>query len=68
MDRAEAQKIVDTYVFKVEQYRAVSHMDALKLLGENRFGRLMDDAIRGVGPTKDTIYPWNVVDYMLYKD
>jgi hypothetical protein len=36
----------------------------LDLLGENRFNELTNDKIRCLGPTKDTVYPWNVVDYL----
>lgn len=30
--------------------------------------RLLDDKIRRLGPTQGTIYPWNVVDYLILDD
>jgi hypothetical protein len=64
MNRSDAQALVDIRTFKVAQYSAVSMEDALALIGEDRFAELLADKVRCLGPTRGTIYPWNVVDYL----
>ena len=56
--------MVAPYIFRVSQYAAISHGDALALLGEDRLSRLTRDPIRKLGPTPETIYPWNVQAYL----
>ena len=62
MNRSDAEALVAPYVVAVNQYHAVSHDAARKLLGDEAFGALLRDRIRGLGPTNDTLYPWNVAD------
>ena len=58
-------QIVAPYTFRVGQYAAVSHEDALALLGEDAHARLMGDPIRKLGPRPGTVYPWNVEAYLM---
>ncbi len=64
MDRAEAVRVVDEYVRQFQQYKYVPWHIAVELLGNARAQRLLRDPIRRLGPAKDTVYPWNVVDYL----
>lgn len=66
MTREEATAIVAKHEFRIDQYRAVSHASCVELLGET-FAVLLRDPIRKLGPTKDTVYPWNVIDYLVLK-
>ncbi len=62
--REENQLVVDEYTFYVGRYMAVKHDDALQMLGEKVFALMMSDKVRCHGPTVDTVFPWNVVDYL----
>lgn len=71
MTRTEANEIVAPFVYITGprgMYRAVSKADALALLGEDRYARLLADPIRGLGPSDDAIYAWNVTDYVQHED
>lgn len=68
MTRAEAELHVQSYVFQIAQYQAVTAEDARRLLGDERFERLRRSAIRGLGPQADTFYPWNVADFVQFPD
>lgn len=61
--RDNAEKLVAGYMVKVEQYAAVGIDDVRLLLGAAA-DRLLRDPIRRCGPTRHTVYPWNVVDYL----
>ncbi|MCK9459495.1 MAG: hypothetical protein M0R80_07645 [Proteobacteria bacterium] len=63
--RAEATAKVLPFVIRVNQYQAVKHGDCQDLLSVEGFLKLIDDPIRGLGPIKGTIYPWNVIDYVM---
>jgi len=63
MDRNEAELAVSEVEIKVNQFRAVTDQSARDLLGE-KYEWMTGDPIRRLGPTDDTFYPWNVVDYM----
>ena len=63
LPRDKAQVLVNSITFKVKQFKAVSKEDCRRLLGE-RYQLLVQDRIRNLGPDKDTIYPWNLVDYL----
>ncbi len=62
--RSEAQKLVDLVTFRVGQYAAVHHHDAVLLLGQATFDRMMLNKIKNLGPVPGTVYPWNVIDYL----
>lgn len=62
--RSEAQAIVDAVTFSVDQFKAVDFFDCLRLLGPERFLMLRSDPIRRLGPRTETVYPWNLVDYL----
>ena len=64
MQREEAERQLAPYVRSIAQYSCVTKCDAQKLLGDKTFAVLLADKIRGVGPTEDTIYSWNVVDFL----
>lgn len=68
MDRKEAEQQVAPYVTRIRQFQAVSHADALALLGEERFERMLKSPIRSLGPTPETVYPWNVADFIQHPD
>jgi hypothetical protein len=68
MERIEAEAVVATHIVMVEQYQAVPRSVAEELLGVERYGRLLRDKVRNLGPTADTVYPWNVVDYIHVPD
>lgn len=64
MTRPEAQAAVDAATIKVDQFSAVLKSEAATLLGEARYTSLMADRLRSAGPNAETIYSWNVVDYL----
>jgi len=64
MTRHEANAIVEQIAFRVDQYAAVSWLGAQLLLGEH-VHELANDPIRCCGPTINSVYPWNVADYLV---
>lgn len=68
MTRAEAESKVTPFVQMVGPYQAMCHADAKQLLGAEGFERLTKDAIRRLGPTAETVYPWNVADCLMILD
>lgn len=64
MTRSEAQSVVDSVTFMVDQFKAVDFADCIRLLGPERFLMLRSDPIRRLGPRPETVYPWNLVDYL----
>jgi len=64
MNREEAYRLVYPYIINVGPYSVVEYVNALSLLGKDRFANLVKDPIKGIGPTKDTLYSWNVIDAM----
>jgi hypothetical protein len=67
MDRTTATEIVFALTYKTRGIKAVSMPDCQKLLGD-RLGLLLSDQIRNKGPDKDSVYPWNVVDYLCHEN
>ena len=67
MTRPQAVAIVDAVTIHVQQFAAVPMASVRSLLGE-RTTLLQDDPIRRCGPTSDTVYPWNIVDYLTVDD
>ena len=65
MNREEAQVKVDAVTYLIDQYKAVSTEDVLILIGAERLEQMQHDPIRKLGPTAETFYPWNVVDYIV---
>lgn len=63
MKRIEAQLLVDRITARVGVYGAVMRIDAQRLLGEEVYSQLLSNKVKNLGPTPDSIYPWNVVDY-----
>lgn len=63
LTREQATECVSRHEFRIDQYRAVPRSLAKKLLGL-RYELLLIDPIRNIGPTKETVYPWNVIDYL----
>ncbi len=49
----------------VEQYAAVALDHACQILGIVVYHRMMTNPIRCLGPNGESVYPWNVVDYMV---
>lgn len=65
--RIEAEAIVEPHTFMHNQFRAVS-FDSCRLLLGARFDLLLADPLRAKGPIAGTIYPWNVVDYLIHEN
>ena len=61
--RYVAQRAVDLVSFRLNQYSVVSKENATELLGDD-LTDLMSDPIKSKGPGSNTIYSWNVVDYL----
>ena len=38
------------------------------LMPDHQFVKLLDDPIRNKGPKPETLYPWNVIDYLTNLD
>jgi hypothetical protein len=68
MERNDAWKEVDTNTGYVNNLKAVSIDACRKLLGPERLLMLLSDPIRSTGPNEDSVYPWNVVDYLCNED
>lgn len=64
MERKEALDIVKPFIVKHNQYTVVSRMDTKSLIGSDKYDILLKDKIRNLGPSSDSIYYWNVVDYV----
>ena len=47
-----------------DRFRGVYLSEALELLGREAYDRMMSDPIRRHG-IRGTVYPWNVVDYLM---
>lgn len=66
MTRQEAEALVSQYVhITTSGFLYVEHDDAKAILGERWFASLTHDPIRHLGPKTATVYPWNVVDYLV---
>ena len=68
LTREQATAVVAPHVIMVKQYQAVPKTVAFQILGDERYLRLMADKIRNLGPNEETVYPWNVVDYVHVPD
>jgi hypothetical protein len=64
MNRDKAEEFTKQVTVDIRGFKAVAKSDAKKLLACERYRLLMLDPIKRVGPTNDSIYPWNVVDYL----
>lgn len=62
--REKAQQIVLPYIKQYEQYHCLSLEDARTILGPTYFDIMMADKVKNLGPIKNTIYYWNVIDYL----
>lgn len=67
LNRQQASVIVEGHTVMHNQFQAVSFDSCRQILGD-RFDLIRADPIRGKGPTADTIYPWNVIDYMIHEN
>lgn len=67
LNREQAAVIVGGHTFMHKQYKAVTFYSCKQILGD-RFDLLLADPIRRLGPTAESIYPWNVVDYMIHEN
>lgn len=65
-ERAIAEAGVAPHIRVINGFQCVTSNDVFSLLGADRYARLISDPIRGRGPTTDSIYPWNVADYMQF--
>lgn len=67
-EREKTESIVARYMQQDGKYQVVSRADAKMLLGDDLYDRLLHDRIRNAGPSPDSLYPWNVVDYLQNED
>jgi hypothetical protein len=65
MTREEAYALVAKCTFRIGPFKAVTLISCQQLLTESAFKRMQKDPLRKHGPSKDTVYPWNVVDYLV---
>ena len=65
MSRPEAQELVRPHVRMINQYQSIPRCLVIGFIGYDEYMRLEKDPIRRLGPTEDTVYPWNVVDYLV---
>lgn len=64
---------VDVYTELVKskisaEYGGITHEAAAELLEQEFFDKMMLDPIKRMGPTKDTVFWWNLRDYLLLKE
>lgn len=67
LTKEEAEAMVQPYIFKIQQYQAVSYAAVCEILGPDGLAQLKADKIRNLGPTEETVYPWNVVSMLLIR-
>lgn len=64
MNRDKAEEYTKEVTIDINGFKAVLKSDAMKLLACERYRLLLLDPIKRIGPSKDSIYPWNVIDYL----
>lgn len=64
MNRDKAEEYTKQVTINIRGFKAVLKDDAKKLLACERYRLIMLDPIKRIGPCADSIYPWNVVDYL----
>lgn len=64
LTRSEALIKVEPFVIVRSSCKAVLHSVCEQMLGPDKFKLLLEDPIRNKGPSLDTVYPWNLVDYL----
>lgn len=66
LDRQQAAEIVKKYTKKTEDgFSYVTDSDVVLIIGIDKFSDLTKDPIRRLGPIAGTVYPWNVIDYLV---
>lgn len=66
LDRQQAAEIVKKYTKKTEDgFSYVTDSDVVLIIGIDKFSDLTKDPIRKFGPIAGTVYPWNVIDYLV---
>ena len=68
MTRDEVLFVIEPFIETIGNYQCIPLATVEALLGKERAAALLKDPIRKLGPTKDTIYPWNVADYLQYPE
>jgi len=63
MTRIEAEAVTKPLIQIVDGGAVLSHADAKRLIGNERFNRMMRDPIRSLPRGGEWIYFWNVLDY-----
>lgn len=64
MNRIDAHNLVIPFIENFNQYKVINH-DNAKFLLNDTFYLLLNDPIRKNGPSNNTIYYYNVVDYLV---
>ncbi len=66
LDRQQAAEIVKKHTKKTEDgFSYVTNSDVVSIIGIDKFSDLTKDPIRRLGPITGTVYPWNVIDYLV---
>lgn len=68
ISKEEAASLVEPLIFNVDQFKAVTHENCIKVLGDARFAMLLSDSLRNTGPINGTIYPWHLIDWLINED
>ena len=66
-DRQKATELISPFISNIEGHKGVSYEKCIELLGEERFMVLKNDNLRNKGPAEEYIYPWNVIDYLIFE-
>lgn len=64
MSREQAEAIVWPHVVQMFPGQFVTLLEAERILGPERFKAITADPIRRWGIGANTVYPWNVADYV----
>jgi hypothetical protein len=64
--RSQAEKSILPFVKTTKGFKGIDDEDSKKLLTSQAYAAMKKDPIRKLGPTVDSTYPWNIVDYMFY--
>lgn len=65
-ERVKAQKVIEESIKIINGLKGIDDQDAKKFLTDEAFLAMKKDPIRKLGPTTETTYPWNILDYMFY--
>lgn len=70
MTRQQAESLIAPHIryFTLNRIPGVHVDDVRRLLGDTTFEKLKRDVIRRLGHDAESVYPWNVADYLQLND